>query len=85
MEEVFPVLAGIALALATCSVRSKRLRAIWVVFLGLVLGATASWVSGELAVSWIYVVIDAAQVVGAAVMTVALVEAWRRRSRWMAR
>ena len=36
----------------------------------------ASWISGELAVSWLYVLIDTAQVLVAAL----LVRAWRRRS-----
>lgn len=85
MEEFVPVLAGVALGLTTGSVRSRRLQAICVVCLGLALGAAASWVTGELAVSWVYVMIDAAQVVGVAVLTIGLVQAWRRRSRWMAR
>ena len=39
----------------------------------------ASWVSGELAISRIYVLIDAAQVGAAGVMTAVLVRVWRRR------
>ena len=47
--------------------------------LGVVFGVLASWISGEVAVSWFYLVIDVAQVVGAGVMTIVLVSVWRRR------
>ncbi len=86
MEEVFPVLAGVVVGLATFSVGPVWLRALLIGVLGVGLGAVASWISGELAVSWIYVLIDTAQVIGAAVMTGVLVKAWlRRRARSMAR
>ncbi len=42
--------------------------------------AVASWISGELAVSAVYILIDAAQVLGASLATWALAAAWRRRS-----
>ena len=42
-------------------------------------GALAAWVSGELAISPVYVAIDAAQVAIAAILTAMLVTAWRRR------
>jgi hypothetical protein len=50
--------------------------------LGVALGALASWISGELAVSRLYVLVDAAQVIVAAVLTGILV---RRRLRRRAR
>lgn len=58
MEEVFPVLAGIAVGLVTHLVGSIRLRAVLIGFFGLAFGACASWISGELAISWVYLVID---------------------------
>jgi hypothetical protein len=79
MEEVFPVLAGIVIGLVTYRTAPVGLRAISVGALGVAFGALASWISGELAVSWVYVIIDTAQVVVAAVMTGALVKAWQRR------
>jgi uncharacterized membrane protein YeaQ/YmgE (transglycosylase-associated protein family) len=79
MEEVFPVLAGVVVGLVTSRVMQTWLRVIAVVLLGLAFGAIASWISGELAVSWVYVVIDTAQVIGASVMITVLVRAWRRR------
>jgi len=48
--------------------------------LSVALGAVASWISGELAVSGVYILIDAAQVLGASLATWALAAAWRRRS-----
>ena len=79
MDEVFPVLAGIVVGMATHRVHPMWLRGCLIAVLALGLGAIASWVSGELAISRIYVLIDAAQVGVAAVMTAVLVRAWRRR------
>jgi hypothetical protein len=79
MDEVFPVLAGIVVGLATHRVHPMWLRGCLIAVLALVLGAIASWVSGELAISRIYVLIDAAQVGAAGAMTAVLVGVWRRR------
>jgi hypothetical protein len=81
MDEVLPVLAGIALGLATSAVRASWLRIPLIAVLGLTVGATASWISGELAISWVYVLIDTAQVVGASVLTGILLTVWVRRRR----
>jgi hypothetical protein len=78
MDEVFPVLAGIALGLVSHLLESTRLKVILIGALGIAFGACASWISGELAMSWTYVLIDTAQVVGAAVATLLLVRVWRR-------
>jgi len=78
MEEVFPVLCGIAVGLVLNYLPSI-LRAVAVVVLGIVFGWLAAWVSGELAISWVYALIDTAQVVGAAILTAVLVARWRRR------
>jgi hypothetical protein len=86
MEEVFPVLGGIVIGLATHPVGARWLRALLIGVLGVVVGACASWVSGELAVSWIYLLVDIAQVLVAAIMTGALVTVWlRRRARAVSR
>jgi hypothetical protein len=80
MDEVFPVLAGVIVGLVVPTVVSSA-RGRWVVLvaLGVVLGAVASWISGELAISAVYLLIDIAQVLGAAIATTVLVGAWRRR------
>jgi hypothetical protein len=79
MEEVFPVLAGVAVGLATHSVRLVWPRISLLVLLGLGFGVIASWISGELAISWVYVLIDIAQVIGAGAMTTVGIIVWRRR------
>jgi len=86
MDEVFPVLAGIALGLASYAVRPMWLKATLVGILGMGLGALASWISGELALSRIYLLIDTAQVLVAAILSGVLAGFWlRRRARSLAR
>ena len=80
MDEVFPVLAGVIIGLVVPTVMSSRLRWPMLLVVSVALGAVASWISGELAVSAVYILIDVAQVLGASVATWALVLAWRRRS-----
>ena len=80
MDEVFPVLAGVIVGLVIPTVvSSSSVRWIVLVALSVVLGAVASWISGELAISVAYVLIDIAQVLGAAIATMVLVGVWRRR------
>jgi hypothetical protein len=86
MDEVFPVLAGIALGLATCPMRPGWLRLALIGIAGFGLGATASWISGELAISRVYVLVDAAQVIVAAVLSGFLARRWlHRHGRLLAR
>ena len=78
MEEVFPVGSGVVLGLVVAYLVSGRLRG-WILAVGSVLvGATASWVSGELAASWLYLAVDIGQVLVAAALTRILVARWRR-------
>ncbi len=82
MEEVFPVLAGVVVGLATISVSLVWLRISRLVLFGLGFGVIASWISGELGISWVYVLIDIAQVIGAGAMTTVGITFWRRRRAW---
>jgi hypothetical protein len=75
---MFPVLAGAMVGLATYTVRIW-LRVVFIGALGIGLGTTAAWLSGELAISSVYLFIDTAQVIAAAVMAGVLVRAWIRR------
>jgi len=79
MEEVFPVLAGVVVGLAAYGVRSVWLRLFLLVLFGLGFGVVASWISGELAISWTYALIDVAQVMGVGAMTIVGITVWRRR------
>src|SRR5262245_49067769 len=80
MEEVFPVLTGVVLGLALHNVRSRGLQTVLLTVMSLAFGFVAAWISGELAISRVYALIDTAQVLSAAVLTAVLVLAWRRRS-----
>ena len=78
MEEVLPVGSGVVLGLVVAYLVSGRLRG-WILAVGSVLiGAMASWVSGELAVSWLYLVVDIGQVLVAAALTWTLAARWHR-------
>lgn len=79
MDEVFPVLAGVVVGLAMHHISARWLRLLLLAVLSLCLGTAASWLSGELAISWTYILIDAGQVLVAAGMTAVLAAAWRRR------
>jgi hypothetical protein len=80
VDEVFPVLAGIAIGLVAGRVSSNGLRALLIGTLGIVFGFAACWLAGELAISGVYLLIDTAQVIGVSVLTMALVVMWRRRA-----
>ena len=80
MDEVFPVLGGVIVGLVVSTVvSSSRARWVALVVLSVALGSVATWISGELAISAAYLLIDIAQVLGAAVATTVLVGVWRRR------
>ena len=71
-------MCGIAVGLILKSLPSG-LRVVAVVVLGIAFGWLAAWVSGELAASWVYLLIDTAQVLGAAILTAVLMARWRGR------
>jgi hypothetical protein len=78
MEEIFPVGSGVVLGLVIAYLASGRLRG-WILVAGSVLiGVTASWLSGELAVSWLYLLVDIGQVFVAGALTWILALRWRR-------
>lgn len=78
MEEVFPVASGVVLGLVVAYLVSGRLRG-WILAVGsIVIGTTASWISGELKVSWLYLPVDVGQVLVAGALTWILAARWRR-------
>jgi hypothetical protein len=80
MDEVFPVMAGIALGLVMRRVHGRWLRAWLLLLFSLLVGAIASWISGELVVSAWYLLIDCAQVLVVAWMALILANAYESRS-----
>jgi hypothetical protein len=78
VEEIFPVGSGVVLGLVVAYLISGRLRG-WVLAVGAVaIGVTASWISGELEVSWLYILVDVAQALIAGALTWILALRWRR-------
>jgi hypothetical protein len=78
MEEVFPVGCGVILGLVVAYLVAGRLRG-WVLGAGSVLiGSTAAWITGELAASWLYLLVDVAQALVAGALTWVLALRWRR-------
>jgi hypothetical protein len=80
MEEVLPVLSGIVIGLITHRLSPVGLRAVLFAVLTVAAGIGASWVSGELAISWTYILIDVAQVLVAGVLSAVAAERWPLRA-----
>jgi hypothetical protein len=78
--EVFPLAAGVAIALMVQQIATPQLRVIVLITVSVLFGAIASSISGELLISWAYLVFDAAQVLIVACASMVLVAAWKRRT-----
>ena len=77
MGELFPVLAGVCIGFAVQWIASVRMRNVALFVLSLLAGFTASFISGELFVSWDFLIFDIPLVfLGAVVTAVALT--WQR-------
>lgn len=83
MQEILPIASGIVLGVLAQRMRiaSPAVRIAVLVVLSLALGFVASWVNGELALSWGFVSVDTALVLLAAVVTTVALAAWERRGR----
>ena len=68
MDEVFPLLAGLLVGVLAARLLAPRQRVIAIVLASLAIGLLAALVSGELAVSWAFVVFDVGQVLLAALI-----------------
>ena len=77
MGELFPVLAGVCIGFAVQWIASVRMRNLALFVLSLLAGFTASFISGELFVSWDFLLFDIPLVFLGAVVT-ALVLTWQR-------
>lgn len=78
MNEIFPLLGGVALALVAGQFQ-PRWRWIVLGLLAPIIALTASWISGEFARDWRFVLLDMVEVALAA-LAVATLLAWRRRA-----
>ena len=72
MHELFPLTSGLIIGGLVQLIRDRRQRVIALVALCIIFGALASFVSGELEVSWGFLTIDAALVWLGAVLGKAL-------------
>jgi hypothetical protein len=70
MHEVFPIMAGALVGLIAMRIASVQLRAMAVVVLGIIFGVMASAISGELAISWEFILVDIPLVMASAVVTI---------------
>lgn len=58
MQEIFPIAAGVVAGLLALRVANARLRTLAFVVLSVLLGATATIISGEFAISWEFLLVD---------------------------
>ncbi len=75
MYEIFPVIAGMVLALLIRLLESPRSKLVALAAGSVAIGAVVSFVSGELFVSWAFLAIDVALALAAATATTVLVSA----------
>jgi uncharacterized membrane protein YeaQ/YmgE (transglycosylase-associated protein family) len=79
VHELFPIVGGIVIGLIAQRLITTQLRIATLVLGSTIFGAIASFISGELLVSWAYLAFDTSQVLIVACANMILVAAWRRR------
>src|SRR5947209_7692454 len=77
MDEVFPILGGIALGLVYAGRLKTPLAYVCFASLAICIAIVASTISGEIASSWWYIGVDLIQVIVAAVLTALVVPVLR--------
>ncbi len=81
MQEIVPLAAGVVIALLVHRFGAgPQSKTIALLAASLVIGAIASFVSGELFESWVFLAIDTGLVVLSAGLTLAGIALWQRRS-----
>ena len=80
MNELFPIAAGVVIGALVHLVPSIRLRVVAIVVLSVLFGFAASYVSGELAEGWEFLLFDIPQVFVAAAVTTLALTWWQRRN-----
>jgi hypothetical protein len=79
MHEIFPIVAGLVTGLIAQRLGTSWLRIVVLLASSLVFGTIASFISGELFMSWAFLAFDVAQVLLTAGAAVALTAWWQRR------
>jgi hypothetical protein len=80
MHEVFPVTMGALIGVGALRMPAGRWRWLTLAVISLVVGLVAALISGELAESWAFVLVDTAQVLVVALLAGAAVTVWHRRT-----
>ena len=80
MSELFPILAGLAIGLVVQRISGSQRRAVALFLLSVLAGLTASFISGELFVSWDFLLFDIPLVFASAVALTLAIGWWRRRA-----
>jgi len=80
MNEIFPVLAGTLIGVVIPYLTTLRRGIALLVVLSMVFGVVASSISGELRESWVYILVDSAQVAVAGGLMWVLAARWRNRA-----
>lgn len=80
MSELFPILAGLIIGVLVQRIARPQLRAVALVALSVLAGVLASFISGELFISWDFLFFDIPLVFAAAVVSTLALGWWRRRS-----
>jgi cyanate permease len=83
MYELLPIIAGILLSVAAQRLKNRQLKLVIFALGSLIVGFTASSLSGELNVSWWFLAIDIAQVGLAAAFTSLVLARMRTLKRTM--
>lgn len=78
MGEALPIIGGIALG-ALAGFYRGRVRARELAALVCLIAAAATVASGEYRVAWGYLLVDGAEVIGGAAISIAIVAWWRSR------
>ncbi|HRW06426.1 MAG TPA: hypothetical protein P5121_15085 [Caldilineaceae bacterium] len=79
MYEFVPLLSGVVLGLVIGQIANRTVKGLVTIVLSILIGYAASALSGELALSWLYLIFDAAQVLFASVVTAFLLTRWQQR------
>lgn len=80
MQEVVPIAAGLVIGLLVQRLRPAWLRSVVLIALCVVFGVFASYISGELAVSEMFITFDMMLVWLGALLSIGAISLWRRRS-----
>ena len=70
MHEIFPVVAGVLVGFIAMRVASMKVRAVVIAVLSVLFGVAASAVSGELTITWEFILVDIPLVAISALATI---------------